>query len=374
MSGGVDSAVAAALLKQQGHEVIGVTLNLAPKLADDAIVRDDVCCSLAAVEDARRVASQLGVAHYSLNLRAAFSDKIIAGFVAEYLRGRTPNPCIRCNEHVKFAALYRYARVLDADYLATGHYARVRQDPATGRHVLRKGVDPQKDQSYMLYVLDQDVLSHVLFPLGELTKPRTRELAREMGLSVANRRESQEICFVPDRNYGDFLRRAYPQTMRPGPIVNQAGEILGQHKGLAFHTVGQRHGLGVASARPLYVIALDSAANTVTVGPEDALFQDEVLATDARFVAVADIPEPLRVQARLRHRMPLADGWVEALPNDCLRLRLDQPRRAIAPGQALVCYRGDDVVAGGTILSARGADASGQAASTALLVSQISTF
>jgi tRNA-uridine 2-sulfurtransferase len=362
MSGGVDSAVAAALLKQQGHEVIGVSLNLAPKLADDAIVRDDVCCSLAAVEDARRVAAQLGIDHYSLNLREPFAQKIISGFVEEYLRGRTPNPCIRCNEHVKFAALYRYARALGADRLATGHYARVRQDPLTGRHILQKGVDPQKDQSYMLYVLDQDVLGHVLFPLGELTKPRTREIASEFGLTVANRHESQEICFVPDRSYGDFLRRTYPDTMRPGPIVDQSGHVLGQHKGLAFHTVGQRHGLGIASSSPIYVIALDSAANTVTVGPEDALLQDDVLATDARLIAVAAMDEPVRVQARLRHRMPLADGWLEALPDRGLRLRLDQPRRAIAPGQAMVCYGGDDVVAGGTIVSASRSEVPRQAA------------
>ncbi len=350
MSGGVDSAVAAALLKEQGYDVIGVTLNLSPKLADeDAWEREDSCCGLAASEDARRVADRLGIPHYVLNFRDVFAEKVIANFLAEYRRGRTPNPCIRCNDHIKFGTVLLKARALQADLVATGHYALVATDPTTGRRILRKAADPRKDQSYVLYVLTQDELRRTVFPLGELTKDQTREIARKLNLPVANKPESQEICFVGERNYGDFLRKLAPDVAQPGPIRHVDGRELGTHPGIAFFTIGQRRGLGLTSAEPLYVVDLDPATRTLVVGPEEALFDDEVYADEANLVSVADLTEPRLVRARVRYRMQEAEAIVRQLPDGRLQLRFSQPQRAITPGQAVVCYEGDVVVAGGTI-------------------------
>ncbi|HVC33335.1 MAG TPA: tRNA 2-thiouridine(34) synthase MnmA [Chloroflexota bacterium] len=350
MSGGVDSAVSAALLQEQGYEVIGVTLNLSPKVeGEDAWERDDSCCGLAASEDARRVADRLGIPHYVLNFREVFAEKVIANFLDEYRRGRTPNPCVRCNDHIKFGTVLLKAQALEADLVATGHYARVGTDPRTGRRVLRKAVDPRKDQSYVLYVLTQDELRRTVFPLGDLTKQETRELARKFNLPVANKPESQEICFVSERNYGDFLMKLAPDIAQPGPIVDVEGRVVGEHRGVAFYTIGQRRGLGLVSRDPLYVVDVDASSRTIIVGPEDALFDTELTADEANLVGVAEIREPLPVQARIRYRMTDADAFVSQPSPGALHVRFAQPQRAITPGQAVVCYVGDEVVAGGTI-------------------------
>ena len=311
MSGGVDSAVAAALLKEQGYDVIGVTLNLSPKLdADEAVERDDACCTLSAVEDARRVADRLGIPHYTLNFRDVFARYVIDNFVSEYRRGRTPNPCVRCNDHIKFGTVLRKARALHADFVATGHYVRKEYDPATGRWLLRKAVDTRKDQSYVLYVLTQEELTRTLFPLGELTKEQTSELARKFNFPVHAKPESQEICFIPDNNYGRFLQELAPDVVCPGPIVDVEGRVLGEHRGIAFYTIGQRRGLGLATGAPMYVVGLDAATNTVIVGPETELFADELVAEEANLISVAAIDEPLRVTAKIRYRMPEAAAWL----------------------------------------------------------------
>ena len=350
MSGGVDSAVSAALLKEQGYDVIGVTLNLSPKVeGEDAWERDDSCCGLSASEDARRVADRLGIPHYVLNFRDVFAEKVIANFLDEYRRGRTPNPCVRCNDHIKFGTVLLKARALEADLVATGHYARVDTDAETGRRVLRKALDLRKDQSYVLYVLTQDELCRTIFPLGELTKQETRELARKLGLSVANKPESQEICFVSERNYGDFLMKLAPDIAEPGPMVDLDGRVVGEHRGIAFYTIGQRRGLGLVSCDPLYVVDVDAQNRTIVVGPEEALYDTELTADEANLVSVAEIPEPRRVKARIRYRMTDADAFVFQTAPDQLRLRFVEPQRAITPGQAVVCYEGDVVVAGGTI-------------------------
>ena len=351
MSGGVDSSVAAALLKEQGYDVIGVTLNLAPKLdGDETVEREDACCTLSAVEDARRVADRLGIPHYTLNFRDVFARYVIDNFVSEYRRGRTPNPCVRCNDHIKFGTVLKKARALNADLVATGHYARVERDPVSGRWLLRKAADLRKDQSYVLYVLTQEELSRTIFPLGEITKEQTRELARKFGLPVYAKPESQEICFIPDNNYGRFLQELAPDVVCPGPIVDVDGRVLGEHRGIAFYTVGQRRGLGLAAGTPMYVVGLDAEHNTVIVGPEAELFADELVAEDANLISVASIDAPLRVTAKIRYRMPEAEAWITQPSPDLLALRFVAPQRAITPGQSLVCYQGEYVVGGGTIL------------------------
>lgn len=361
MSGGVDSSVAAALLLEQGYEVIGVTLNLSARVTvDEAVERDDACCTLSAVEDARRVADRLGIAHYCLNFRDIFNEKVVANFVAEYRRGRTPNPCVRCNDYVKFEAVLRKARAMGADFVATGHYARIEHDPGAGRYLLRRGSDPRKDQSYVLYVLTQDELAHTLLPLGHLEKQQTRDLARRLGLRVADKAESQEICFVVDGDYGHFLERVAPEVVRPGPVVDLDGREVGAHRGIAFYTLGQRRGLGIGGGEPLYVVDIDASRNALVVGPEEALYRDEVLADEVNLISRPALDEPIRVQAKVRYRMPAAEGWASQPAADRLLVRFDRPQRAITPGQSLVCYEDDVVVGGGTVLESRRAEPLGR--------------
>ncbi len=352
MSGGVDSSVAAVLLCEQGYEVIGVTLNVWPRLAP-AEAREDACCSLAAVDDARRVADRLHIPHYTLNFRDIFAATVIKDFVAEYQRGRTPNPCLRCNEHVKFGALLRRARALDARYVATGHYARVVFDPARGRYVLRRGLDHTKDQSYALYGLTQQQLAHTLLPLGSLRKAETRRLAAKLGLPVAEKPESQEICFVPDGDYGGFLVGQAGLRPTPGPIVDRHGRLLGEHRGIIYYTIGQRRGLGLAAGRPLYVVAINPQRNEVVVGSEADLYADLLLADRVNMVACERLDGELAVTAKVRYRAPAAEAVVSQPADDRLEVRFSSPQRAITPGQAVVLYQGEDVVGGGTILSAR---------------------
>ncbi len=346
----MDSSVTAGLLLQQGYDVVGVTLNLWPELDGvDEASREDACCALGAVEDARRVCDRLGVPYYVVNFREVFEEKVVRDFVAEYERGRTPNPCVRCNQFIKFDALLARAPLFGADYVATGHYVRIEQDAASGRWLLRKAADPSKDQSYVLYVMTQDRLARALFPLGELSKSETRRLAEEWELPVAKKPESQDICFVPYKRYTEFLERHAPQTIKEGPIVDGEGNLLGTHQGIAFHTIGQRRGLGLAYTEPRYVTALRPETNTVVVGTLEDLLRRDCSLEDVNWVKIAEPVEPIRTFARIRYRAELVPAKVWAEPGGRAQVRFDEPQRAVTPGQAVVFYDGDYVVGGGTI-------------------------
>jgi tRNA-specific 2-thiouridylase len=354
MSGGVDSSVAAALLCEAGYDVVGVTLNVWPERdAMQALVeREDACCALGAVEDARRVAAHLGIPYYVVNFRDVFRRQVMANFAAEYARGRTPNPCVRCNQFVKFDALLARAVALGADYVATGHYARVDHDAASGRWRLRRAVDRQKDQSYVLYVMSQERLARTLFPLGELTKPAVRALAARLGLVTAAKPESQEICFVPTNNYRDYLAEAAPETRRPGPMVDVDGRVVGKHEGVAYYTIGQRRGLGLATGHPLYVVDILAEENRVVVGPGEALRANGCLVEDVHYVALAGLEGPLEAHARIRYRAEDVPVTVAPAADGMLAVRFQTPQRAVTPGQTIVLYA-DDVVLGGGIIARR---------------------
>lgn len=351
MSGGVDSSVTAGLLVERGYDVIGVTLNLWPELPGvDQNLRQDACCALGATEDARRVADRLDIPYYVVNFRDTFQRKVIANFVDEYRRGRTPNPCVRCNQFIKYDALLEKAALFGADYVATGHYVRVGYDQASGRYLLRKARDLTKDQSYVLYVMDQQRLARTLFPLGELTKTETRHLASEWKLPVARKPESQDICFVPYRNYGEFIERHAPEAVGEGPIVDQTGNEVGRHRGVAFHTVGQRRGLGLATGRPVFVTEIRADSNTIVVGGQDDLLRGDCLLDDVNWVSVPGLDGTLRAEARIRYRAEPAPATIYPAEDGRVGVAFDQPQRAVTPGQSVVFYHGDVVVGGGTVL------------------------
>jgi len=343
MSGGVDSSLAAALLKDAGYEVIGVTMQLWPRQAPEWD-RFSGCCGLEAIVEAKRVAYELGIPHYVINLRDIFARKVIANFYQEYSRGRTPNPCIRCNQYIKFDALLQRAKGLDAHFLATGHYARIEHSP--NGYSLLKAVDPTKDQSYFLYTLGQKQLQHLLFPLGNLSKVEVRRLAAELGLPTANRHESQDICFIPDNDYRSFIAKHIP--IKAGDIVNTEGKVLGKHTGLAQYTVGQRQGLGLASNERLYVLKLDVANNRLVVGIKDQLLSDRLLATNLSWVSGKAPQEPIDVTAKIRYKSPEAAARLR-LNDGVAEVNFYQPQRAITPGQAVVFYQGEAVLGGGII-------------------------
>ena len=352
LSGGVDSSVAAALLQRQGYEVVGITMNVWPELPDEAVVRADACCSLAAVEDARQVAAMLGIDYYVLNLKNVFAERVIDNFYAEYAAGRTPNPCVKCNQYIKFDALWPKARALDCDYIATGHYARVVRDSATGRHGLARGRDPLKDQSYVLYTLDSEHLARTMMPIGEMEKDEVRRIARELRLPTADKPESQEICFVQEGAYHQYVGRARPEAMRPGPIVDEAGDLVGTHVGIGAYTVGQRKGLGIAAPKPTYVNRIDPSRNLLVVGPERLLYSQEVTAEALHLTSVAAIEPGREVQAKVRSRAEPVSATVLSCADGELRVRFARPQRAVTPGQALVLYDDDLVLGGGTINAA----------------------
>ena len=361
MSGGVDSSVAAALLKEQGYDVVGIMLRLwsEPATYDDdgvELVAENKCCSLESLTDARRVAARLDIPFYVVNVEEPFQRTVVDFFYDEYLAGRTPNPCLRCNRQIRFTLLLERALALGAEYLATGHYVRVDDDPATGGRRLRLGVDTAKDQSYMLHVLSQQQLQHALFPLGEYTKPQVRALAAERGLTVATKAESQEICFVAGNDYRGFVRRYAEQEQRPtpqpGPIVDSEGRHLGEHQGLAYYTVGQRKGLGVNAREPLHVLRLDAASNAVVVGPAQALDRETFTVRQVTSPRGSLPAVPFAAQVKVRYKAPLVDATIVPLDGDRAEVRLAHPQRAISPGQAAVFYggaTGDEVLGGGLI-------------------------
>ena len=358
MSGGVDSAVMAALLKQEGYEVIGITLQIWQEHADQG--KYGGCCSLGAVEDARRAAAKIGIPHYVLNFREYFAEKVIDHFVAEYQRGRTPNPCVECNRSVKFDEMLRQAETLGADYLATGHYGRVRFNETSGRHELLKAMAQDKDQSYALYTLTQRQLSKTLMPLGHLpSKAETRRLANDMGLSIANKPDSQEICFVPKEGYSSFLREKSPQAVAPGVLVDTSGKEIGSHEGIAFYTVGQRKRLPASTKGPLFVIDLDASTNTITVGTNEDLMATGLLAENCLWSSIVELKEPMPVMAKIRYNSEATSAAL--FPGDSSvtsSVKFNQPQRAVTPGQSVVFYAGDgrdagQLVIGGGVISER---------------------
>jgi tRNA-specific 2-thiouridylase len=363
MSGGVDSSVAAALLVEQGLDVVGVTLRVWPwREPEDGRQRFGSCCSPESVEDARQVARRLGIPFYLLNSEREFDETVIEPFAAEYEAGRTPVPCLACNRSLKFGSLLGRARAWGASAVATGHYARITRDADSGRHLLWRGRDDRKDQSDFLWSLTQPQLAAACFPVGDLTKDEVRDKARALGLSTADKAESQEICFIPDDDYRGFLAARRPGAFRRGPIVDRTGAVLGEHRGLPAYTVGQRRGLGLSSAEPLYVLALDADANAVVVGPAAELESEGLVADAVNWIAFDRLEGNMEAEVKIRHShvpVPASIRPAAAGPGgrQCVEVRFSRPQRAVAPGQSVVFYRGDLVLGGGVVVASRGESA-----------------
>ena len=350
MSGGVDSSVAALLMLRAGYECIGATM----RLYDNDMIgleKGHTCCSLDDVEDARSVARRLGIPHYVFNFKDDFERQVIQKFVSCYECGGTPNPCIDCNKYMKFDHLLRWAKEHGMEYVVTGHYARVEQDEATGRWLLKKGLDEGKDQSYVLYNLTQEQLAHVRLPLGALHKTEVRAIAEQQHFINARKHDSQDICFVPDGDYEKFMEDFTGKHYPDGDFLDTEGRKVGTHKGAVRYTIGQRKGLGLAMGAPVYVCAKDMQANTVTVGPEELLFDRIVYADEVNWIAIPALTEPLRVTARTRYHQTEQPATVYPAGEDGFRLEFDEPQRAPTAGQAVVLYQGDVVLGGGTIKS-----------------------
>ncbi len=349
MSGGVDSSVAAAILLEQGYEVFGVTMQIWPDMAEETQKTEGGCCSLSAVDDARRVAGKLGIPYYVMNFKDIFKEKVIDYFTSEYMKGRTPNPCIACNRYVKFEALLQKAVAMGMDYVATGHYARVEYDSRLKRFLLKKSATESKDQTYALYTLTQQQLSRTLMPIGEYTKDRVRQLAGELGLSVASKPDSQEICFVEDDDYGRFICENTDYRPVSGNFTDTRGNVLGRHKGIIHYTVGQRKGLGITFGKPMYVVEINEADNTVVLGDGEEVFSDSLIASDMNFIALERLEGKMTVKAKIRYSAKAADAEIIPLDAGRVEVRFEIPQRAVTPGQAVVFYEGDIVVGGGII-------------------------
>ncbi len=352
MSGGVDSSLTAYLLKESAYEVIGAIMRIwdsGKGLPSHRSLDRYGCCGVSDVEDARSVAQKLGIPFYVINLKEQFEEEVISYFCREYLEARTPNPCILCNEKVKFGALLGKARELEAAFVSTGHYARTEYDKTRGRYLLKRGKDVKKDQSYVLFSLSQNQLAHALFPLGYSRKEDVRKKAMDLGLRVHDKPESQEICFIPGMDYRPFLRRRVSQGIVPGDIVDTQGRILGRHKGLPFYTIGQRKGLGLSAGRPLYVVGFDREKNLMFVGGKQEVYGSELIADRVNWIAMDELRQPIRVKAKIRYSHREADAIVEPSGDSTVKVEFMQPQEAITPGQAVVFYDGDIVLGGGWI-------------------------
>lgn len=350
MSGGVDSSVTAYLLKEAGYDVVGVTMNLLELSC--RIENPDACCSLQTFADARNVADKLGIKHHIIDCKAEFEQKVVKYFVNEYLMGRTPNPCVACNSKIKFGLLLDRVKELGADYLATGHYARISKH--NDRYVVKKAIDTTKDQSYFLYRLSQKQLSQTMMPLGEYQKVEVRKIASKLCLKIADKPESQEICFIPDRDYRKFIQQKAKESLQSGEIRNKAGDILGRHQGIALFTIGQRKGLGISAGKPLYVVAIDQERNTIIVGQEIDLYNRTLIANELNWIAVERLTSEMEVMTKIRYlhlpgKLAGVKSIINPLDNGKVRVEFDQPQRAITPGQSVVFYK-DDVVIGGGII------------------------
>ena len=345
MSGGVDSSVAAGLLQRQGYEVIGMMLRLWSESGGEAANR---CCTPDAMALARRVAGKLGIPFYAIDAQEPFFENVVKYFEDGYLGGSTPNPCLACNRTIRWGLLYQKARAFGADFMSTGHYARIRRDEAGAYHLLC-GVDQNKDQAYVLSSLSQEKLAHTLFPLGEYTKTQVRALAREMDLPVAERAESQDLCFLADGDYRRFLLERLPASQKPGPILDTRGKKVGEHQGLSFYTIGQRKGLGITGPEPLYVIDKDSSSNALVIGPREALGKSRLVAERASWISGAPPERPFHAEVRIRYRAAAAWGEVTPLSSEAFQVEFENQLRDITPGQAAVVYNGEECLGGGII-------------------------
>lgn len=340
----MDSSVAAALLKEQGHDVVGVSMHLWCEEKQGPVAQKRPCCSVEDIRDAREVCRRLGIPHYVLNFEKEFLEYVVNYFIGEYSRGHTPNPCLACNQHIKFRFLLDRVLALGGQYLATGHYARI--VPTPEGIILCKGKDVTKDQSYVLYTLGQEQLRHILFPVGEYSKVEVRKLAKEKGLPVAAKSESQEICFVPDGDYAAFVSQRYPCI--PGPIKDKNGKVLGKHRGVGCYTVGQRQGLGISSKTPLYIQRIDASTNNIVVAGNADLYGTTLRASQLNWVSGQPPSTPLEITAKIRYKSPPAEATL-MLDGSSATVEFNQPQRAITPGQAVVFYDGDTVSGGGII-------------------------
>lgn len=348
MSGGVDSSVAAYLLKEQGYEVIGVTMQIWQDEEQALLEENGGCCGLSAVDDARRVAQALDIPYYVMNFKQDFKEHVIDYFIDEYLDGRTPNPCIACNRYVKWESLLKRSLDIGADYIATGHYARI-EKLSNGRYALRRSATLSKDQTYALYNLTQNQLSKTLMPVGEYTKEEIRQIAEKIHLPVAHKPDSQDICFV-DGDYGEFIEEETGQKIKPGNFVDMDGNILGTHKGIVSYTVGQRRGLGLSLKQPGYVVRIDKEKNEVVIGSNDDLMTDTLYGNQVNLMSIPSVENGMRLQAKVRYNHKGAPCTVQMTGEDKIKVRFDEPQRAVTPGQAVVFYDGDYVAGGATIL------------------------
>ncbi len=348
MSGGVDSSVAAYLLKEQGYDVIGVTMQIWQDEDVACQTANGGCCGLSAVEDARRVSSDLDIPYYVMNFKEEFKASVMDYFVDEYLLGRTPNPCIACNRYVKWESLLKRSLDIGAEYIATGHYAQIEQLP-NGRYALKKSATAAKDQTYALYNLTQEQLSHTLMPVGAYTKDEIREIAAEIKLKVANKPDSQEICFIPDNNYGKFIEENTNTKIVEGNFVNTQGEIIGKHKGIAHYTIGQRKGLNLSMGHPVFVVEIRPETNEVVIGNSEDTYSNKLIAKNLNFMSIEDLEGERRVVAKIRYSHIGAPCVIRKIDEDVIECIFDAPQRAITPGQAVVFYDGDYVLGGGTI-------------------------
>lgn len=352
MSGGVDSSVAAYLLKRQGYEVIGVTMQIWQEEEPEFQEENGGCCGLSAVDDARRVAAKLEIPYYVMNFRREFKENVIDYFIREYQEGRTPNPCIACNRYVKWEALLKRSLDIGADYIATGHYARVEQ-LENGRYAIRNSVTARKDQTYALYNLTQDQLAHTLMPVGAYTKEEIRQIAEEAGIPVAHKKDSQEICFVPDNDYAGFIEKSTGEKIPRGNYVKRDGTVIGEHKGIIHYTIGQRKGLNLSMGRPVFVAAIRPETNEVVIGDSGDVFTDRLLCDRVNWMAMDGLHGgEARVTAKIRYSHKGAPCLIRERENGQVECIFDEPQRAVTPGQAVVFYQGDYVAGGGTILSA----------------------